>query len=104
MIIIKFAMIFFLITMTLLLTQRQGEGPLVGGPYYFLDMPGNRNPTKPSLRLNGWKAFHSRNVWHIWFDASGRPVDMRLFRDGVQTEREQLYWDKNGRLWRRVWS
>ena len=98
MIIIKFAMVFFLVLLTFLMVQRQGEGPLVGGPFYFLDLPGNRNPTKPGLRLNGWKAFHSRNVWRVWYDNRGLPVDLRRYHDGVQVEREQLLWDKRGVL------
>jgi hypothetical protein len=95
-IIIKFVMVAFLVAMTLLLVQRQGQGPLRGGPYFFLAMPGNRNPVKPNLRLNGWKAFHSKNVWRVWFDGQGHPVEMQLFRDSVKVRRIQLVYDKHG--------
>jgi len=57
MVIIKFALFFFLIFMTMTLVQSQGQGPLQGGPFYFLYMPGSRNPVQPKYRLNGWRAF-----------------------------------------------
>jgi hypothetical protein len=101
MVIVKFALIFFLIFTTLALVQSQGQGPLQGGPFYYLEMPGCRNPVQPKYHLNGWNAFHRRNVWRIWFDDKGRPVDMRLYHDGQEAHRTQLFWDKNGHLWNR---
>lgn len=98
MIIIKFAMFAFLVGMTLLLAMALQPRVLVGGPYYFMEMPGNRNPTKPNLRLNGWQAYHRKNLWRVWFDGTGHPVEMKLFRDGAMVRHEKLVYDKFGTI------
>lgn len=98
MIIIKFAMIVFLIGLTLMLAMHPGQGPHVGGPFYYMEMPGSRNPIKPSARINAYQATKRRNVWRVWFDGRGNPIKWRLYHDQVPVYAEELYWDKTGHL------
>lgn len=98
MIIIKFALLSFLVAMTLMLAMHSGQGVPVGGPHYYAAMPGSRNPIRPSARINAYQAARRRHVWRVWFDGSGDPVKWRLYEDGKPVLEEQLYWDKPGHL------
>lgn len=98
MIIIKFAMIAFLVAVTLIFAMHPGQGVPVGGPFFYLAMPGVRNPIKPSLRMNAWQAHQRRNVWKVWFDGRGNPIKMRFYHDQVPAYEETLIWRKAGEL------
>lgn len=98
MIIIKFALVAFLTAMTLMIAMRPGQGPPVGGPFYYMHRPGSRNPIRPGSRINAYQATKRRNVWRVWFDGRSNPIKWRLYRDGVPVYAEELYWDKTGHL------
>ncbi len=98
MIIIKFALVAFLTAMTLMIAMRPGQGPPVGGPFYYLHMPGSRNPIRPGARINAYQATKRRNVWRVWFDSSGDPVKWRLYDNKVPVYEETLIWRKPGEL------
>jgi hypothetical protein len=98
MIIIKFALVAFLIGMTLLLALRPRQGVPVGGPHFYLAMPGSRNPIRPSARINAYQATKRRHVWRVWFDSSGDPVKWRLYDNKVPVYEETLMWRKPGEL------
>ncbi len=98
MIIIKFALISFLVAMTLMIAMHPGQGAPVGGPFFYQDKPGSLNPIRPGGRVNPYPAKKRHRGWRVWFDGSGDPVKWRLYKDGVPVYAEELIWNKPGRL------
>jgi hypothetical protein len=100
-VIIKFALFFFLIMMVWMATLRQSMVTPYGGPFYFADLEGTSNPVQPKYRLNFTQAWHSDRYVEVYFSEAGVPVLARHM--AAHQVAWQMVWiyNKNGELTRR---
>jgi hypothetical protein len=109
MVIIKFALFFFLITLIWLVTIRQSLGTPYGGPFYYADVEGTSNPVQPKYKLNFKQAWNSDRYVAVYFDENGNPLLAQHYvrqQVGGRMVHQLGYqmvwiWTKQGRLSRR---
>ena len=104
MVILKFAMVLFLLGLILLTTIRSSPGALSGGPYYYAAPANDPNPVGPRWRRNLMQVKRLKAWWEAWYDSRGRLVELRRKEAGVEQFRVTYLWGPGGRLRARQWS
>jgi hypothetical protein len=101
MVIIKFALLFFLITLVWMVTLRQNRGPVYGGPFYYADPPNSSNPVRPQYRLNFKQAWDSDRYVEVYTNDDGLPVLAKYLSAHEVMSQMVWIWSQNGQLMRR---
>ena len=100
MIIIKFTMVAFLVTMTWFASTRVFPPAPVGGPYYYADTPRSW-AIQPKNRLTPFQALRSERVIAVDFDDRCLPLLARHLVNRKEQWRMVWLWSRDGRLrWR----
>jgi len=101
MVIVKFALFFFLIALVWIAVLRGDLGLPYGGPFYYADPVGLSNPMQPRYRLSFERAWASNRCVEVYTNSMGLPVLAR-HRVAHQVVGQMVWiWTKNGRLMRR---
>jgi hypothetical protein len=103
MIIIKFTLVAFLITMTWFASTRVFPPAPVGGPYYYADAPGAW-AIQPKNRLTPFQGVRSERAVAVDFDDRCLPLLARHLVKGKEQWRMVWLWDRAGRLRWRLWE
>lgn len=101
MLIIKFVLFFFLITLIWLVTLRQNLGIPYGGPFYYADIEGTSNPVQPGYRISFRQAWASDRYVAVYFNEVGLPLLAQHFSAHKLVWQMVWLWSRSGRLTRR---
>jgi hypothetical protein len=101
MVLIKFTLFFFLITLIWLVTLRQNLGIPYGGPFYYADLEGTSNPVQPTYKLSFKQAWNSERYVAVYFNEAGLPLLAQHYQHHVRTWQMVWIWRQNGQLMRR---
>jgi hypothetical protein len=101
MVIVKFALLFFLVYLVWMVTLRQNRGPVYGGPFYYADPPNSSNPVRPQYRLTFKQAWDDDHFVQVYCNESGLPLLAQHMVAHAVAWQMVWIWSQNGQLMRR---
>jgi hypothetical protein len=101
MVVLKIALLFFVLTMVWFVALRQNRGPVYGGPFFYADPENNSNPVRPQYRLSFKRAWASNRCVEVYCNEDGLPVLAKHLVAHQVAWQMVWIWSRAGELMRR---
>src|SRR5262245_55270270 len=99
MIILKFAMVFFLFYLFWFSVELLNRASPKGGPFYYTDVsPIGVNPIQPEYRIDRQTAMHMKHALKVYTYNDGAPWQVSKLQNGFEVSTKYYFIDGYGRL------